>query len=242
LVRAYNAANVVGPVLTRTWNIVALSTTIKTLRGGSIPENTLAILSTGVRLSGMYNATKDQLVFVQEAEMKYPYSVDDAKALDGDPILNSGILTRPLVPMTLMKNPGFAVTVTGVFTNNQNNAELIRATYVWGTLGTPYTVPTIRTADVLGESLEGIRINIAGGQPLKNCISATNLCQNDTIGNAQRCIEACSSTNCAPISWIPLGATAGPYTAGNWVGHLIQTGDYHVFDVVDSSYQNDACL
>jgi hypothetical protein len=242
IVRAYNAANVVGPLLTRVWNVVALATTIKTLRSGTVPVNTLATISTGVRLSGMYSTSKGQLIFVQEAEMKYAYSVNQASDLAGDPILNSGILTRPANVVSLTRAPGYIVWVTGVFTNNQNNAELIRATYDWKSTGTPYTVPNIRTSDALGEGLEGVRVNVAGGIPSANCSNPSIPCQNSSNGNSLLCIEACSSTGCSPITWTQLQGTATNYRDGYWEGHLLQNGGYYMLGVVNSVDQNDACL
>jgi hypothetical protein len=174
--------------------------------------------------------------------MKYAYSIEKASDLAGDPILNSGILTRPATVVSVTKAPGTVVTVTGIFTLNQNNAELVRATYTWGATSTPYQIPNIRTVDILGESLEGIRIKVAGGIPTVNCSNLGNPCQNSSNGNSLLCIEACNSTACAPITWTQLQGTAASYRYGYWEGHLLQNGGYYVFGVVDSFDQNDACL
>ena len=234
-IRAYNGNNVVGPVLTRTWTVTSRATTIKTIRGGTIPVDTLVSISTNVRLTGMYTvSTNNQVIFVQEADYSGS-SVETVANLTGNLVLNSGILTRPLSAAETARSAGTGVTVTGTIKNNQNNLELVRSTYAWGSGNSAYNPVLIRTGDVIGESLEGVYISLAGQTYAPNCSTACN----NTGGN--NCFEACSGS-CNPLTWTQIAGTTPTSRASWWQGFLVQTGSYYTLWVVESNEQNDACL
>lgn len=243
-VRAYNSSSVVGPVLKRTWTVTSLSTTIKAIRANSVAVDTLVAISTNVRLTGMYTVSGSQVVFVQEAAyVGTPpgTSVDDATNLSGDAVLNSGILTRPLATQAT-KSLGTAVTVIGALKSNQNNAELVRANYVWGTAGTAateYAPVPLRAGDttVLGESLEGVYIQLGGQVPAYDCSSG---CFNT---NGYPCLQACFG-QCRPLTWTQIPGTIATNSGwGDWRGFLVQTGTYYTMWVVDSDTRgDDVCM
>ncbi|MGC4000722.1 MAG: hypothetical protein QM767_26025 [Anaeromyxobacter sp.] len=168
-VRAYNSANVAGPELSRSWTVGALSTTIHAIREGKVPVDSLVTVSTGVRLSGMIEVSGNQMLFIRETELKYTSSIETATDLVGDPALNSAIMTRPAVSLSLTRAAGWTVTVTGVFKNNLNNAELVKCTYSWGSLSTAYQNPYFRNNQALTDGVEGMRVRIAGDITTKGC-------------------------------------------------------------------------
>jgi hypothetical protein len=182
----------------------------------------------------MYTVSSSQVIFVQEADYT-GNSVDTAANLTGNLVLNSGILTRPLSAAETARSAGTGVTVTGTIKNNQNNLELVRSTYAWGSGNSAYNPVLIRTGDVIGEALEGVYISVAGQTPASNCSAACN----NTSGN--NCFEACNGS-CNPLAWTQIAGTTTTSRASWWQGFLVQTGSYYTLWVVESNEQNDACL
>jgi hypothetical protein len=235
IARAYNSANVVGPELTRTWTIAPLTTTIHAIREGKVPVDSLVTVSTGVRLSGMIEVSGNQMLFIRETELKYTSSIENTTDLVGEPALNSAIMTRPATKLSLLRLPGWTVTATGVFKNTLNNAELVNCTYAWGAAGTPYQNPYFRNNQALTESLEGMRVRLAGGISTKGC-DATPCYRPGSYD----CIYDCSG--CSPVGWLQAEGTVTSSGSGVWEGYWVQNGKDYFLWVVDSADQSDACL
>jgi hypothetical protein len=238
-VRAYNAANASGPELTQTWTVAARETTIHAIREGNIPVDSLVTVSTGVRLSGMFNAAGSDIVFVRETELNYSGTIDNEADLLGEPALNSAILTRPATKLAITRTPGSSVTVTGVFKKPQNNAELINCSYLWGSAGTAYKIPYIRNTNVLSEALEGMPLELGGEiDPTRPTCGSTLSCYQPT---SNTCICGCSGQY--PVGWMQLQGTVTSRDWGTWTGFWVQNGASYYLWVIDSfASGDDVCM
>jgi hypothetical protein len=240
-VRAIDAEGNQGAITTRNWLVTALATTIVELQQGTVPEHTLARVSTNVKLSGMILLNAEQLVFVQEAQQTNDFSVDQASDLNN--AAYSGILTRPAAPQSA-QSLGTAVTVTGIYRRVDSNAELLQASYQWGGAGTPWNPTTVRTSSVLDARLHGVSIRIGGEVPTVNCSSS---CFNTTwFGHGGTCIRPCFSTcnTLGMVEWVTADGVSQP--AADWgafEGFLVgmSSGSYLLI-TASEAYGDDVCM
>ena len=210
-----------GTVVTHTWNVTPLVTTIFQIRTTPVAVGTRVKISPGVQET----AKTFNRFWVQEVNGNLASAN------------NRGITVQPTTfPADALLVPGRAVTVNGTVAIVNGNTTLIDASYVRGTLNTPYVAKNTGrdSLNLLLEANEGMYVNMAG----RASNTAAASCQNYDF-----CIVSCDRL--VPVINSVDAVSTGALVIGqdhNFSGIVEgEVSGYNYF-VVEAQEQNDACL
>ncbi len=220
-VRAKDRFGNIGTVVTHTWAVTPLTTTILQIRTAPIAVGTRVKISTNVQET----AKTFNRFWVQEVN-----GTASATA-------NRGITVQPTTfPNDTLLVPGRAVTVNGTVAIVNGNTTLIDASYIRGSLNTPY-LPKDTGRDsllLLVEANEGMFANMSG----RASNTAAPSCQNYDfcIVSCDRATPVINAVDAVSLGLVVIGQD---HTFRGIVEG--EVGGYNYF-VTEAMNQSDACL
>jgi hypothetical protein len=220
-VRAKDRFGNIGGVVTHTWDVQPMTTTINAIRTSGIAIGTLVRLSTNIRVTAKTNNR---------------YWVQEQDGATNPPPTNRGITIMPTAAIDSTIVPGRSQTIVGIVSNMNGNLVITSASFFNGSLLAPYNAKdTNRDSLVLlSEANEGMLVNSSG----RASTTAAQSCQDFDF-----CIVSCERST--PVINSIDGVTSGQVMINRdhvFEGIVEGIGTGFVYYVTSAQDQSDACL